>query len=214
MPNKRTTTAPRLAAELSTLDWEPPAQEVIDPRLAAAIIQCADDAIICLTIDGIVTLWNSAAERMFGYRRDEMIGQHVSKLSPPEYQSEQRETLEALRAGGVVGQIETIRMRADGTWIDVSLAAAIVRNDRGEVESISSILRDITERKRAEERLRQSEHELNLIINSVPAFISFIGINQRYQFANAKYCELFGLSVCMHVCVVVCVRVCVCDMCM
>jgi two-component system, chemotaxis family, CheB/CheR fusion protein len=125
--------------------------------LLAAIVESSDDAIIAKNLDGIITSWNAAATRIFGYEPDEIIGRSVLTLIPPELHSDEPEILRKLRAGERIDHYETQRVRKDGTRLDVSLTISPVRNHDGQVIGASKIARDISDRKRAEAVLIQTE---------------------------------------------------------
>ena len=129
-----------------------------DARHFAAIVASSDDAIVSKDLDSIVTSWNAAAERMFGYSAAEIIGQSVRVIIPDERQHEEDDVLTRIRAGWRIEHFETIRRAKDGTLVPVSLTISPIRNERGVVIGASKIARDITARIRAdEERLRLLE---------------------------------------------------------
>jgi PAS domain S-box-containing protein len=128
-------------------------------RRLAAVVDSSDDAIVTKTLDSIITSWNQAAERMFGYTADEIIGQSVRVIIPPELQEEEDMVLTRIRAGLSVDHYETRRRRKDGTDILISLTVSPIRNDTGVVVGASKIARDITERA----RLRAAEQHRALI---------------------------------------------------
>jgi len=120
----------------------------------AAIVESCEDAIIGKTMDGTVVSWNAGAERLYGYTAAEMIGRSISVLIPPYRPDELEETLEKLKQGRSVENIETVRIRRDGTPLEVSVTVSPIRNQLGSVIGASSISRDITRRKQEEnERL-------------------------------------------------------------
>ena len=123
----------------------------------ASIVESSDDAIIGKTLDGIIISWNPAAERIYGSSQGEMIGQPISVLVPPDHPDEVIQILEKVKRGERVDHFETVRMRKDGRRIDVSLTVSPIMDATGEITGVSTIARDITERKRAVEVLRQSE---------------------------------------------------------
>ncbi|HWQ93137.1 MAG TPA: PAS domain S-box protein [Clostridia bacterium] len=123
-----------------------------DWRLAA-IVEYSDDAIISKSLEGIITSWNPAATRLFGYTAEEAVGRPISIIVPPERGAEQVEILARLRKGERVHHFESIRMRKDGKRLDVSLAISPIKNSEGVVVGASKIARDITEWKLAQEQL-------------------------------------------------------------
>src|SRR5437870_2635611 len=128
--------------------------------LLAAIVESSDDAIISKTLDGIVTSWNSGAERLFGYTAQEMIGKSIMTLIPPERHDEERLILERLRRGERIEHYETVRVAKSGRAVDISLTISPIRNSSGRIIGASKVARDITLWKHAQEALRQSEEKL------------------------------------------------------
>ena len=126
----------------------------------AAIVESSDDAIISKTLDGVVTSWNGGAETIFGYSAEEMVGQPITRLFPPDRLSEEDMILERIRRGERVDHFETIRRRKDGREIDVSVTISPVRNTSGRIVGASKIARDITDKKRAESALRDLNEQL------------------------------------------------------
>jgi PAS domain S-box-containing protein len=124
-------------------------------RRVAAVIESSDDAIITKNLSSIITSWNPAAERMFGYTEAEAIGQSIRMLIPPDLQGEEDTVLAKIRAGDVVDHYETIRQRKDGTLVSISLTVSPIRNDAGEIVGASKIARDVTERSRLLEDARE-----------------------------------------------------------
>ena len=114
----------------------------------ATIVDSTDDAIVSKDLNGIVKSFNRAAERMFGYRADEIIGRSIETLIPPERRSEEPEILAKLRRGERVVHFETVRMRKDGSLLDVSLTVSPIRDEHGVIVAASKVARDITEQKR------------------------------------------------------------------
>jgi two-component system, chemotaxis family, CheB/CheR fusion protein len=125
--------------------------------LFAAIVEGSDDAIFSKTLNGIVTSWNRAAERMYGYKAEEMIGQPVSILLPPDRPNEVKQILERLRRGERLEHFETTRVAKDGRRLQVSLTISPVRGGKGDIVGASTIARDVTQTKMAEQALRNSE---------------------------------------------------------
>ena len=132
-----------------------------DVRLRlAAIVDSSDDAILSKDLDGVIRTWNPAAERMFGYSADEVIGRSITMLIPPELQSEEGTILKRIRAGERIDHYETRRITKDDRTLEVSLTISPVRDDAGTIIGASKILRDVTERNRAQAALLESERRL------------------------------------------------------
>ena len=126
----------------------------------AAIVESTDDAIISTGLDGKIESWNLGAERVFGYTRDEAIGQPLSLLAPPDLTAEPYEFLAEVVSAEAVAQRETVRRRRDGTLIDVSLTLSSLKDASGKVIGASAIARDVTQRKREELERERLVHEL------------------------------------------------------
>lgn len=125
--------------------------------LLAAIVKDSRDAILSKTLDGTVTSWNHAAEEIYGYTREEMIGRPVATLLPPDRPDEVNQILARLRRGEHISHFETVRVAKNGRRIDVALTISPIRDGSGRLVGASTIARDITEKKGAEEALRKSE---------------------------------------------------------
>lgn len=129
----------------------------------AAIVTSSEDAIISKNAQGIVLSWNRAAERLFGYTAEEMIGQPVSRLIPANRHDEEPGILERIRRGESIEQYETIRLRKDRSELPISLTVSPLTDVHGNVIGASKILRDITEQKRVEEALRERDRSLTTV---------------------------------------------------
>jgi PAS domain S-box-containing protein len=128
----------------------------------AAIVSSSTDAIVGKTCDGVVTSFNPAAERLFGYCAEEIIGKPVRILIPPARQEEEDRILALIAAGERVKDYETSRLHKNGSPIEVSISVSPVRDASGRIIGAAKVARDITERKRTEEALRESEQRLRL----------------------------------------------------
>jgi len=126
----------------------------------AAIIESSQDAIVSKTLDGIILTWNPAAERIYGYTEAEAVGQHIGILAPPELRDEQIRIVAKLKAGERLDNVETTRIRKDGEKIDVSMSLSPIRDSNGSVVGVAGIVRDITQRKQAEEALSKVSQRL------------------------------------------------------
>jgi PAS domain S-box-containing protein len=125
--------------------------------LLAAVVEDSDDAIFSKTLDGMILTWNRAAEGMYGYRADEVIGKSVAMLLPEDRTAEVDGILTRLRQGGKVEHFETTRRTKEGRLLNVSLTISPVRDAQGDIMAASTIARDITQTKLAEEAIRNSE---------------------------------------------------------
>ena len=126
----------------------------------ASIVESSDDAIVSKDLDGIIRTWNCGAERLFGYKAAEVIGRPITILIPPDRLDEEPGILARIRRGEPVDHFETVRRHKDGSLIDISLTVSPTRDAKGAIVGASKIARDITERKRAEQALRESEAKL------------------------------------------------------
>lgn len=120
--------------------------------ILTSIISSSDDAIVSKDLNGIVTSWNNAAARIFGYTAEEMIGSSILKVIPIDRHEEEPKILSQLRKGDRVDHFETIRRKKDGTLIHVSLTISPIKDSSGQVIGLSKIARDITEKKLVEDR--------------------------------------------------------------
>ncbi|MBK5274549.1 MAG: PAS domain S-box protein, partial [Desulfuromonadales bacterium] len=132
----------------------------------ASIVESSDDAIVGKTPEGIITSWNPAAERMYGYTSKEVVGKHISILLPPDRPKEMEDILAKIRKGERVEHYETLRVRKDGTSIHVSLTVSPIHDAAGRLIGVSSIKRDISERKRAEEHFQATSQYVRSLIES------------------------------------------------
>lgn len=131
-----------------------------DSRLAA-IVDSSFDAIVSKDLNSIVTSWNGAAEKLFGYTADEMVGRSILVLIPDHMQGEEADIIERVRSGDRVASYETTRRRKDGTLISVSLTVSPIKNSRGQIVGASKIARDISAAKESERRIKLLMREVN-----------------------------------------------------
>jgi PAS domain S-box-containing protein len=129
-------------------------------RLLTAVVESSHDAIVSKDLDGIITSWNAGAERLFGYAAEEAVGQNITLIIPPDRRDEERAIVEQLTRGERVDHFETVRMRKNGSLLDVALTISPMKDAAGRIVGASKLARDITERKRAEEALRQAQADL------------------------------------------------------
>jgi two-component system, sensor histidine kinase and response regulator len=158
----------------------------------AAIVQFSDDAIIGKTLEGTILNWNESAARIYGYAPSEVIGRNISILLPPDYADEMSRLFERTRRGEHIDHFETKRMKKDGRVVDVSLTISPVKDSTGKIVGVSTIARDITEHKRVDEALRESEEKFRSFYeNSMDANYS-ISIDGKILDVNSSALNLFG----------------------
>jgi PAS domain S-box-containing protein len=133
--------------------------EVVGQRLAA-IVNSSEDAIVSKDLNGTIETWNGGAERLFGYQASEVIGKSILIIIPPDRHDEELRIVERIRRGELIESYETVRMREDGSLLDISLTVSPLRDAAGRIIGASKIARDITERKRAEAALRDMQMQL------------------------------------------------------
>jgi PAS domain S-box-containing protein len=163
-------------------------------RHFAAVIESSDDAIVSKDLNGVIRSWNKAAERIFGYTAEEMIGQSIWVLLPPDRSEEEKEILSRLRRGERVDHFETVRVRKDGQQIDVSVTISPVWDTQGRVVGASKVARDITERKLAEVKLKQSRRELLDLAENANVAMHWVDRNGIITWANRTELDLLGYT--------------------
>lgn len=160
----------------------------------ATIVTSSADAIVSKTLDGIITTWNTSAERLFGYTADEMIGKPILLLLPPERQAEEANILARLRAGERIEQYETVRMTKDGRYLDVSLTISPVRDQSNRVIGAAKIVRDMTERKHLVAQLQDAEVRYRAVFQTSVAGIALVDQDAMFVAANPAYEKIVGYS--------------------
>jgi PAS domain S-box-containing protein len=161
-------------------------------ELLAAIVTSSDDAILSKNLDGIIESSNAGAERVFGYRPDELIGKPVTMLIPEDRQYEETEILARIRRGERVEHFETVRVTKDGRKVDVSLTISPVRDASGRIVGASKIARDITEKKRIERTLEAQREWLRVTLSSIGDGVIATDVQGRVVFMNAVAERLTG----------------------
>ncbi|HKD79486.1 MAG TPA: PAS domain S-box protein [Candidatus Angelobacter sp.] len=173
--------------------------------LLSAIVESSDDAIASKDLNGIVTSWNKSAERLFGYKAEEIIGRPITLIIPPELQGDEPTILKKIRAGEKIDHFETVRISKSGERIDVSLSISPVRNEQGRIIGAAKIVRDITENKKIERALRTTEklaaagrmaatvaHEINNPLEAVTNLVYLARKDLNDPKKVAAYLELAG----------------------
>jgi PAS domain S-box-containing protein len=160
--------------------------------LLAAIVDCSDDAILSKKLDGTITSWNQSAEGLFGYKADEAVGQHITLIVPWERRSEEEDILRRLARGERVDHFETVRRRKDGTYLDVSLTISPIRDAAGRIIGASNVARDVSERKRIEGALRESEERFRAIVETTPECVKLVSADGTLLHMNSPGLQMVG----------------------
>ncbi len=161
-------------------------QAIEEQSRLAAIVSSSDDGIAGKTLEGIITSWNKGAERIFGYTAEEMIGESILKIIPSERHDEEKFILGRLREGQKVEHFETVRKHRDGRLLMVSLTSSPIYGADGTIIGASKIVRDITARKQAEERVREGEEELRALTERTAHERERLLANERAARAEAE----------------------------
>lgn len=164
-----------------------PALSAAESSWLSAIITSSTDAIISKNLDGIIASWNPAAERLFGYTPEQIIGQSIRVLIPEGRQSEEDEILAAIQAGRTVSQFETVRLHKDGTPISIMVTVSPVRDDTGKIVGASKIVRDISREQESQERLRQSEAQFKALADNIPQLAWMSDPEGRIYWYNKRW---------------------------
>jgi len=158
----------------------------------AAIVESSQDAIFRKSLDGVIESWNAGAESIYGYRPEEIIGQPVSTLAPPNRKDEITHILERIARGERVEHFSTKRVTKDGRTIDVSLSISPVRDDGGRIVGAATIARDITQQRLAERELRIARQQLAIITRAGADGITIQDASGRIVYANDSAARMSG----------------------
>jgi PAS domain S-box-containing protein len=158
--------------------------------LLAAIVDSSDDAIVSKTMDGLITSWNAGAERLFGYPASEAVAQHISLIIPLNRRDEETVIIERIKRGERIEHFDTLRIRKDKTPLEISLTISPVRDVSGKIVGASKVARDITQRKRTERELRESEERYRTLADALDTQVQFR--TRELERRNSELRELSG----------------------
>ena len=186
-------------AVLREIDDEGGAGSTVAERRLAAIVHSSDDAIFAVTTDGLIESWNPAAERLYGFRAEEIVGKHVELTAPPDRRTEVTQNIRRALAGEYVRDQETVRLAKGGRRIDVALTISPIYDGEGKVSGMSTSARDITDRKQAEERARalsraleEARDTLELVTIGAADGITIQDSEGRVVYANLAAARISG----------------------
>ncbi|MBD1885688.1 PAS domain S-box protein [Microcoleus vaginatus] len=167
----------------------------------AAIVEYSGEAVISKSLDGIILTWNNAAEKIFGYKAEEIIGKSILILIPSNLTYEEHQILETIRQGETVENYETVRVRKDGQLIHISCTISPLKDTTGRITGCSVIKRDITERKRAEINrqqiemaLRNSEEQFRHAFEDASIGMALVSLDGHWIKVNPALCQIIGYS--------------------
>jgi PAS domain S-box-containing protein len=158
----------------------------------AALVRSSADAIVGETLDGVITDWNPAAERLYGYAADEVVGKSITILSPPELPHEIDAFLNRVRRGESIEGFQTVRRTKDGRLIPVSVTISPVRDDAGRIVAASGISRDIGEAVRAQELLRRSEARFRSLVTNATDIITILDPDGIIRYESPPIARILG----------------------
>ena len=163
-------------------------------RYLAALVDSAGDAIMSKNLDDTIVSWNQGAERLFGYRGDEIIGQPGSQLIPEDRLAEEALIIERIKQGERIPQLETTRLRKDGTLVHVSLSLSPILDPSGAVVGISKIIRDISDLHSAQESLRQSDERFRATFDQAAVGVAHVAPDGTFLRVNQRFCDIVQYS--------------------
>jgi PAS domain S-box-containing protein len=165
-----------------------------DRARLAALVESSDDVIVSKDLNGIITSWNAAAERIFGYTAKEAIGQHITLIIPAELREEEAQILKSIRNGERIEHFETVRVAKTGERLNISLTVSPIKDSQGRVIGASKIARDVTERNRTEKELREKEGILRAAFTQTYSFLAVLSTDGTIVEANRAALEGTGFQ--------------------
>src|SRR5512137_95320 len=158
-----------------------------------SMVDSSNDAVVGKTLDGIITDWNSGAERLYGYTADEIVGRHIRTLTPSDRHDEIPQLIDRIRKGERIGRYDTERMTKDGRRIQVSLSLSPIKNAQGTIVGASSTAHDITEKKRMQDEVLRAKNEWERTFDAVPDLIAVLDQEQRIVRVNKAMADRLGI---------------------
>ena len=163
--------------------------EHVQTRLAA-IVNSSEDAIVSKTLDGVITSWNPSAVRMFGFSETEAIGQSMLIIIPPDRKDEETLILRRIAQGELIQHFDTVRLRRDGSRIDISVSISPIADATGRIVGASKVARDVTAQKQLERKLKESESSFRAIFEHAAVGVAKISLDGRFVLVNQRYAEV------------------------
>jgi PAS domain S-box-containing protein len=163
-------------------------------RKLAAIVECSEDAIIGKDLEGTITSWNKGAEKIYGYKETDVVGTSIACLLPPDREEELTQLLQKVKRGEPIEHYESVRRRKDGRDINVSLAVSPIRDWEGQIIGASTIARDITEQKQAEDAIARESAKLSAMISGMEEGVVFANVDNVIVEINDYLCRFVGKS--------------------
>jgi PAS domain S-box-containing protein len=160
----------------------------------ANAIESSNDAIVTESLDGIIISWNKGAEQIYGYSTEEILGKNVSILEPNSIKGEIKQSVEKIKQEKRIRHYETLRLKKDGTLINISITLSPIFDASGKLVAISAITRDVTEHMRAEDALRESEARLRRFYESGMFGVLYYKLDGSIIDANDKFLEIVGYT--------------------
>lgn len=157
-----------------------------------SLVESAEDGIIDKTLDGVVRQWSRGAERIYGFSAAEMIGRSIRTVVPADRMREHDELHARVCRGELIRGVDVVRVRKDGTRVPIALTLSLIKDAAGRVLGVSAIERDVTERKRAERVLRESEERFRLTFEEAPIGMALVSLQGRFIRVNKALCEITG----------------------